>query len=295
MSLLSKTQRPRQRVSSATKSQGTPINKYYRSGSEIDRNNSPFRLSDKRAKKHKRRRFVVGFVDIVLCIAVIAAFTYSLLVSDSAKVVVNTNVYRPQSQYQRAVDNQLSSIKNRNKLSFDEAALIKSLKSNYPEISSVSVELPVITQQPTVSLDIAKPSFFLKNMGRILVVNLQGTAIGYSTDFANINKLPTVTDDSGYKASPGIQVLTSSNVAFINNLIAQCRRAKVEIKSLSLPNQAQELDLRTNDPYLIKFYLGGDSLNQAGEFLAARHFFSKNKIVPFSYLDVRVPGKVFYK
>jgi hypothetical protein len=77
--------------------------------------------------------------------------------------------------------------------------------------------------------------------------------------------------------------------------LAQTRRAGVPIKSLTFPPLAQELDLATEDqPYFVKFYLGGDPLVQAGTFLAARHQFSSG-VKPSVYLDVRVPGKIFYK
>jgi hypothetical protein len=70
----------------------------------------------------------------------------------------------------------------------------------------------------------------------------------------------------------------------------------VSIKSLTLPKSVQELDLHTSDrTYFVKFYLGGDALQQTGQFLAARHQFDITNSQPAEYLDVRVAGKIFYK
>ncbi|MGH7156635.1 MAG: hypothetical protein ACREGG_00760, partial [Candidatus Saccharimonadales bacterium] len=86
------------------------------------------------------------------------------------------------------------------------------------------------------------------------------------------------------------------SVGFINTVIAECKHSKVPISSLVLPTTPQELDLHTADqPYYVKFYLGGDVLNEAGQFLAARNHFAQTKQSPSQYLDVRVQGKIFYK
>jgi hypothetical protein len=63
-----------------------------------------------------------------------------------------------------------------------------------------------------------------------------------------------------------------------------------------LPPSAQEIDLYTSDKsYLTKFYLGGDVLQQSGQFLAARNHFKEIGEDPATYLDVRVQGKIFSK
>ncbi len=111
-----------------------------------------------------------------------------------------------------------------------------------------------------------------------------------------IKNLVRLDDQSGFTTQVGKQVLSSQSVNFINNMLAQLQRAKIPVKSLILPKQAQELDLRTNDrPYYVKFYLSGDVLYETGQFLASRHYFDQNHKQPQRYLDVRLGGKIFYK
>jgi hypothetical protein len=108
--------------------------------------------------------------------------------------------------------------------------------------------------------------------------------------------LTEVTDQSGFSANAGQQVMSADSVKFVNALVAQLKHANVPISEIILPPLAQELNLKISDrPYYVKFYLGGDVLQQTGQFLATRKQFSQTNTQPAEYLDVRVPGKIFYK
>jgi hypothetical protein len=90
--------------------------------------------------------------------------------------------------------------------------------------------------------------------------------------------------------------LSAIDIAFIKAILVHCAKTGIKVDSLTLPTIAQEVDLRTKDrPYFVKFYLGGDSATQIGQFLAARHNFDQTGSQPGEYLDVRVNGKIFYK
>jgi hypothetical protein len=70
----------------------------------------------------------------------------------------------------------------------------------------------------------------------------------------------------------------------------------VPISALSLPAVPEEIDLRASDqPYYVKFYMGGSAVLQTGQFLAARQHFKQTGQLPAQYLDARIAGKVFYK
>jgi hypothetical protein len=147
-----------------------------------------------------------------------------------------------------------------------------------------------------VHLNIAAPSFFLISGGRIYVVDAAGYVVAGASSLPNVKNLTQVTDQSGFKVALGQPAMSSANVTFINTLLAELKYANVSISSLTLPLQAQELDLRTTDHgYYIKFFLGGDVLQETGQFLATRHNFATTNTQPSEYLDVRVPGKIYYK
>lgn len=281
--------RPRERARAPKAPNRTPL-AYYRSGQQSEK--SPFqpKLVKSRPKLSSR------FIDFSIVILILLGIIYSLLVSPNPKLVVNSEAYHSLSTYRQAVVKSLQSPKNRTKLSFDDKTIIKSLKHQFPEIAEASIELPLFSQTPTVRLGIAEPSFFLNSGGVDFIIDSEGLAVAKSADLSRVRGLPVVIDQTGYDTKVGHQILSANEVNFINSLIAQAKRAKVSVSSLTLPALAQELDLRTTDRgYYVKFYLGGDVLVQAGQFIAARHQFDQSASQPSQYLDVRVPGKIYYK
>ncbi|HET9721522.1 MAG TPA: hypothetical protein VFP32_00630 [Candidatus Saccharimonadales bacterium] len=266
---------------------------YYRADANPSSSNSPFKPQP--AKK-SHRKLLLGIVDIALIIALVFVVGYSLIVNPSPNVIANSYAYHPAQSYASAASAQLGSLKNHNKISFNEQAVILALQKQFPEISGAQVELPFFSQKPTIRLNIAEPSFKLTSGGQTYIIDSQGIVVAKATDMPNVKNLPSVVDQSGFSANVGKRVLDYSAVGFINTVIAQCQKAKVPISQLTLPPLPQEMDLRTTDqPYYVRFYLGGDPMVQTGQFLALRNQFSKNHNAPSQYLDVRVDGKVFFK
>lgn len=231
-----------------------------------------------------------------MIVAVLAAIVYSLIVSTNPKIELDSEIYHPISVYHQAAAAGLNSFHNRNKLTFNDKDLILSLKKQFPEISSVSVDLSLFGKTPKLKFTIAAPSFFINSRGVNYVVDSEGVAVDRSTAFPKIKSLPIIIDQTGFSSKGGTQVLSTQAVRFINAVINQAKHARIPIASMTLPALAQELDLRTTDRgYFVKFYLGGDPLVQTGQFLAARHQFDQTGAQPSQYLDVRVPGKVYFK
>jgi cell division septal protein FtsQ len=281
---------------SPARESSAPATKYYRSGSISDKS-SPFESKKIKQKKYRLgRKLVFGFMDILVVVALLFGLVYSLIVRPDPQISASSLVYRPPSAYRQAVIKQFQILKNRNKITLDDQAIVKSLQAQFPEIASASVELPLLGEIPIVHLSIATPSFFLSSGGNLYVVDAQGYIADKTINLAGIKNLPTLSDQSGFKVTVGQQAMNTANVSFINTVVAEAKRAKVPISSLTLPALAQELDLRTSDRgYYVKFFLGGDVLQQAGQFLAARHSFDQSGNNPSGYLDVRVPGKIYYK
>lgn len=268
---------------------------YYRSRSKDESNPSPF----ERRKPQRKIRLGLIFsrtVDMLLVASLATLLIYSLIVHTPAVVTVNSTNYRPLNDYKTAVQKELSALTNRNKITFDEDSIIKKIRSQFPEISLIRVELPLFGQTPKVQITIAPQVFWLQSGAIKYLIDQQGVATATSQNLAHLANLTTVNDQSGFKISLGSQVLSSQSVSFINAIVAQCQHAGVPVSSLVIPAQAQELDLRTADrPYFVKFFMGSDPLLQSGQFLAARHQFDQSGNQPGSYLDVRVNGKVYFK
>lgn len=281
---------PRQR-SAALSTGRQRLTSYY--GGQGPGRRSPFRQT----KPEKTgRRMVHKAIDILLIMGVLAALFFSLSVKPSVRVEAANLPYRPGSDYAAVADQKLEALGNRDKITINDQAVVSAVKDSFPEVTTASLELPIFGQRPALHLNISPPVLELRSQSGSYVIDADGRAVGRTSVFPSIKNLSVVTDQSGFKVTTGQQALGSNSVQFIEVLLAQCRRAKVNVKSLTLPPADQELDLVTTDqPYSVKFYLGGDPLVQAGQFLAARHQFSGTHTQPVEYLDVRVSGKIFYK
>jgi hypothetical protein len=273
----------------------TPLT-FYRSAESDTGGRSPFAKKEINPAVSKIRSFFAAFLDAVIIIALLIILVYSLMIRPNAKVQLNSELFNTASTYTQAADKILKGIKNSNKVTFSERDVEQKLQKQFPEIMSASIELPIISQTPIIHLKIANPSFVLNNKGHSFVVDSDGVAVAESSAFAGAQKLPKVDDQSGFEARLGEQVMSAGSVRFINTLYKQCQHAGVPVSSLTIPNLAQELDLRTSDrPYYVKFYLDGDALQETGQFLATRHQFDATNTQPSEYLDTRVSGKIFYK
>ncbi len=279
------TPRPRQRI---TSDKSVKLTTYYRSGSDT-KNSQPAKRRKSRSKRYYH------LADIVGVLAIFGLFAYSLLISNHPKVVASNTDFNGLNSYSKAASELMSGIESRNKITFNEANLTKKYKQLFPEINKVDVELPLLSPEAVIRLNIAKPIFILNNSGSLLVVGDSGRAIAQAKNYKNLSELPVINDETGYKAILGRQVLSEEGISFITELIAKTKAQGINIQSITLPPIPQELHLRTTDTtYYVKFLLSGNSTTQIGQFLAAKERFA-NGDKPSEYVDVRVPGKIYYK
>ncbi len=287
----SKIQQPRARQP-INRDKSVPLTKYYRSGDSTE-TPSPFKSS---RKTSRYRSFFIRGLDILIIFLLLFGLVFSMLVNFDPKLVVSSYAYRPYNTYYQPIVGQLRSFKNRNKITLDEAGIAAVLKAKFPEISGVSLELPLLSQKAAIHLTIAAPAFLISSGGQLFLIDSEGRAVSANVNSVGFKDLAVITDQSGFSVVTGKQVLSSENVAFINTVLAQCKRGGVSVQSLTLPAKAQDLYLKTADrPYYTKFFLDGDVNLQSGQFLASRHQFDVHGDQPSEYLDVRVPGKIFYK
>lgn len=284
--------RPRRRLDEADR-RVLPRTTYYRSGGRPGSADSPF---EQTGPVKVRSRFWVHLLDLVFICLLLLTLVRAVVLDNHSKVIASNLSYHSQTNYQDSANQYLQSLSNRNKITFNEQGIVSSLKRDYPEINTVTVELPVFGTKPVIRLDIAPPSFYLRAGQTSYIIDANGRVIAQKQQYANIKNLTTIDDQSGYQVKPGGLVLGRPSVDFIKQLTAISAKHNIKIKSLILPVAPAELDLRTSDqPYFVKFYLGGDPATQIGQWLAARAEFARKNSQPTSYLDVRVAGKVFYK
>ncbi len=253
----------------------------------------------KRAAKYWRQRF--GLL-LVIIAAVLGAGNVLSLGTDPAILPAETThvaFLHPLSTYQHAADKLFaSSLLNRNKITVDTGAVSAALKRQFPELSLVSITLPLFGHRPQVYIAQADPIILLTaGDGKTYIIDAQGRAVAHgSVARASLQLLP-VRDASGARIHLGQLAVPSGTVSFIRAIQFQLAQRQVHIDSFVLPAASSELDIYPRgQKYFVKCNLESNNvLQQAGAFLAVQQYFDGRGITPSQYVDVRVDGRVYYK
>ncbi len=241
---------------------------------------------------------------VLLVLAFIAGGINLLWLSTDARVLpldsTQPALVRPMAAYQQAADTLLGrSFWNHNKITIDTGAVTAGLKQQFPELSVVSVTLPLLGQRPIIYVASAGPELALVTSdGSTYVIDSNGRAIG-TADAARIASLhlTLVRDQSGAPIHVGQLALSASSVSFMHTVLYQIGQKHLSLSAFVLPVATSELDMYLNgSPYFVKFNLANDSaLQQVGTFLAAKHTLEGRAVTPSQYIDVRIDGRVYYK
>jgi hypothetical protein len=169
----------------------------------------------------------------------------------------------------------------------------------FPELSSVSVTLPLFSKRPIVYIQTTQPALTLAARDGSFIIGANGKALLRADQLPSTNKLsiPQVNDQSGLEVKVNQQALSSVDVSFIQTVVGQLAARHFTVASMVLPAGASELDVKLDgQPYTVKFNLeSGDARQQAGTFLATQSKLASQHITPAEYIDVRVDGRAYYK
>lgn len=252
-------------------------------------------------------RFVRRMPFVMSTILLFVVVVSQLVLTSNPKVVIltssdNSTLFLHHTTVYQAAAAQMfqQSISNHNKLTVDAAGISAALKAKYPELSDVSVALPVIGNQPTVYIQPSEPSFVLTANGGSYVLDSTGRALADARRVPahNLASLPAITDQSGLQPRVGAGVLPSTSIAFMQAVIAQLKAQNISVRQITLPADAFEADMYiAGKPYFVKFNMedATGALQQAGSFIAVSQNLAGKNITPTQYIDVRIDGRAYYK
>ncbi len=258
-------------------------------------------ISAKRFGKFWLQRFGLF---ILLAVALVSLVSSVTLSTDPKVVLVAGSSQQPFLQdkqiYTQAVVKQLSSsIWNHNKITVNTERINQQLTAQFPELASVSLTLPLVSHRPIVYLRAAQPAIILHALSGSYVLDTTGKALlsGAVPPAVTALNLPTLTDQSGLAIAVNHEALRSSDVSFIQTVVAELKVHGLTPSSLILPAASSELDIHLlGQSYFIKFNLqAGDAPQQVGTFLAVQAQFKEKNVLPGAYVDVRVNGRAYYK
>ncbi len=254
-------------------------------------------------RPQKRRplwRYIPSFVAAV---ALVISLGYVLKLDSHPKIslaaVPHGIAIRQPGEYQSAAESILKhSWFDHNKLTIDTGKVERQMKQQFPELSEVSVTLPLLGHRPFIELAAVQPVLVLSTKTGLVVVGSNGKAVaaGLKADNPALKDLPVIIDDSGLTIQTGSAVLPTSQVSFIQALVAQLKAEKLQIDSITLPAAPNQVDVRLKDTaFFIKFNTSIDARQQVGTFLAVKQKLGAENRAPSEYIDVRVEEKAFYK
>ena len=251
------------------------------------------------AKQGRRLSFVqlpfwllVGLV--VVCAAKVLWLSTNPKVVVVDKTAVSGTYMRPSSVYAAAAHKLLtSSVTSHSKLTVDLNGTATALERQFPELEAVSVGVPLISSRPIVYVQVAQPSLVLQTANGNYALNRSGVVLAKLSSIPG--GVPLIADQSGVRPTPGKQFLPSSTVFFVQTVVYQLAAANMAVNVGTLPSgNPYELDVRLNGRlYFIKYNLQADARTQSGAAIATLQQLGGN--APSAYLDVRVPGRVYYK
>jgi hypothetical protein len=250
------------------------------------------------------RYSVQRFGMVVLGIAIIFSVFNVLKLSSQVKVEPLTAngsevLLRPKPEYEKYASQQLAGFWDANKVTVNTGQLSNKMLQKFPELTSASVTIPLLAHKPIVYVEPSKPAFILLASNGAFLVSDSGKALLRGADAGSFSQagLPVITDRSGLQLELGHQALATSSVAFVQSVMAQLDAAHVSVGSMSLPSNANELDIQiAGQPYEVKFNLHSDKAReQAGTYLATIASLQKQGITPSKYIDVRVDGRAYYQ
>lgn len=249
-----------------------------------------------------RQRFglVIVALAVLLCLGNMMRLSTSSKV-DSLNEPAASFLLHDQKTYEAAANHYLaSSLWNGNKLTINTDAIAAYIQRDFPELTSVTVALPLIGHRPVVYIRAAAPRLILTTAaGQSFVVDENGKSLVATARVPNIDslKLPVIYDESGLRLSEDKTVLSSSAVGYMQDILAELTASGMSFQRLTLPATASELDVYpTQASYFVKFNLqSGTAVQQAGTYLATITKLRAQGITPSQYIDVRVDGRAYYK
>lgn len=257
-------------------------------------------------KTRKGRTWVRRTKSTIIALLVLAFVAFNLWLGREPAIVMlgaegdSRATYRDAAVYQMAAERALSSsVFNTNKITINKAGIEESLKRSFPELSNVSVSLPVVGHKPTLYLQPSTSRLILKTRtSQELVLDTTGKAVASGQIVKSLREagLPTVQDQSSLDPELGDVVLPSSGITFITEVARQLKAKGLEITDMTLPASGNELQVRIKGAgYYIKFNTRGDARVEAGSFLALKQYLESQKKVPAEYVDVRVENRAYFK
>lgn len=245
----------------------------------------------------KKRSWPVRHPKMVIAGLVVAGLFYVVILSgwfNITSIVVQGNRSVSQASIVRAANDSLSRhFWYRNIWLVEPGTLSQELESGNYELQQVSVSrqfphtlvITVVERQPVLFWQTGNDKFVL-DTGGLIVATASSTAL----------KLPVVVDTSNLPAKVGDRAVAPGFITFTTDVIAKLApQTGLSVVELSVADTTNDLQVQTNAHYMLKFDTTRSVDDQINDLVAVLAKLKADKKTPSEYIDLRIPGRVFYK
>lgn len=234
-------------------------------------------------------------------VLILAIASYLLMLSPNAQVKLSgqTVIERPANSYEDVINQKLKgSISNYTKITINNDKLVDQIMSQFPEVSSAKISIPLIGNRPKVTLVFADASLKLQSFDDdTYILDEQGRALARSSEASggvNQSKLLKVIDTSSQKVELGKTILTQEQIEFIDQIVFQAKEKKLSIASISLTGGTSQLSVQYTDvKYVVKYSFFANPRQSSGAYFALREQLKRDNKTPIQYVDLRIPGRAY--
>lgn len=282
--------------------QQTPDTRAFSYKTSVRQSEQP--VGKKPASKSRIKQFVRHLPAWLAIAAMTISLGYVLTLNANVNLVSinadNNPLLRESSVYEKAAHELLSgSLTAKTKLTINKGNFIKAMKAKFPELSEISVTLPLMGHRPIVKIGSNRPVVALQNdQGQLYAIDKQGRALMALDGLEQVRnmRLLLLKDQSTTPVTLGRSVITSQDAAFMAEIATQFNDKKVIITTLTLPTVANELHVGVEGKgYIVKFSTLTDARQSAGAYLALKDKLEKENVSPAEYIDLRVEEKAYIK
>ncbi len=241
-------------------------------------------------------------VNAVILLAVFSSLAYLSYVQTDPVIKLDQKALpRNEADYYDAVKKEISSsITYKNKLSFSSEKFSEKIKSQFPEVDSIIVEMPIFRHRPTVNITVSEPSARLVTSDKSYILDKEGTAL-FTEDKINdrfdTSGLVSINDSSGHPVELGKPVLTEQQINYIREVINQGKANNVPAQVFNLEFGGSAVDIKFQDAsYIVKLSFYEDPRQSSGAYFALRDEIANGDVpLPKQYVDLRIPDRAYLK
>lgn len=179
-----------------------------------------------------------------------------------------------------------------NLMTLDTAGLAAAIQRTDPAVRQVSVK----RQWPQGIIVIGsdkRPSLVWDTGGERYLIDADGTTISRAEKQGA--GLPVVRDQSNLPTEPGKAVVSASFVNFVATVAAALPLQGIKLSGIEVHETTLDVYFVTDRNYQLIFDSGRGASDELADLRTVLKTLADQRLVPTSYIDLRVPGKAYYK